>query len=106
MILSTPPTAAAVAAIADDAMDAVANDLFQLPASLCPVLPVFGAIAGPVCAPCEDESQWDFSYDEAFSDESSTAHEQSPDYDVGPEAYFTPPRGRGALTDSAVGDSA
>ena len=52
MLLSTPPAAAAAVAIADDVMDAMANDVFQLPASLCPVLPVFGAaIAGPVCAP-------------------------------------------------------
>ena len=106
MILSTPPTAAAVAAIADDAMDAVANDFFQLPTSLCPVLPVFGAVAGPVCTPCEDESQWDFSDDEEFSDESPTALHQSSDFDVGPESYLTPTRGRGVLTGGAVGSSA
>ena len=55
MVLSTPPTAAAVPIV--DAFDDP-SDVFQLPTAICPVVPALRfADMPPVCSPC-DESQW------------------------------------------------
>ena len=94
MLLSTPPTKpAAAAAIADDTMDAGADDLFQLPDPIVPLYPVVTMPA--VCLPCDDESQWietDDEDDDASVSESAAVSPYAHAADVQLPLYTTPVR--------------
>ena len=62
MHLSTPKAAAAVPIDGD--ADFCAHDIFQLPATMCPIVPSSTTVIGSFCPPC-DPSQWDYSDDDS-----------------------------------------